>query len=309
MFTTIGIIATLYALFSIAVWAYRNFVHKSTLKFTSDQYSVVTGATAGIGEGYAEELASRKSNLVLVSRSQSKLDDLAAKLLFSETKYNVKVVTVAIDFAKDKSSEYVPKLRDAIKPLNVTTLINNVGVNNAENIPILFQEQPEQDQADLINVNLHATLNVTRVVIPKLTASGKGLIINLGSYTGNFPTPLNAVYSGTKAFVEAWSSALRTELANKRVEVLNYTPMYVQTAMTQIKKTSLTVINGRKLASDSLKQLGAPLLPSSYSPYYVHSLTMFAYSLLPASFLSSKALGVMNIVRSRMLKKKQTTTN
>jgi len=304
MLAFIGLITVLYALARAALWAYRYFVHQSTLKFTSDQYSVVTGATAGIGEGYAEELASKKSNLVLVSRSQAKLDELSTRL---QNKYKVKVVTVAIDFSKDKPTDYIPKLREAIKPLNVTTLVNNVGVNNADNIPVLFAEQPEQDQNDLINVNIQATLNVTKTVIPKLTSSGNGLIINLGSYAGKFPTPLNAIYSGTKAFVDAWSLALRAELLPKRIQVLSYTPMYVQTAMTQIKKASLTVCTGRRLAADSLKQLGAPFLPGSYSPYFVHSLTMFAYSLLPSSILSGQALKVMNNVRSRMLKKKNGT--
>ena len=75
----VGLSALLYALVAIALWVYRNFVHDSKLT-GKDTYAVVTGATAGVGEGYAEELASRKFNLVLVSRSQSKLDELANRL-------------------------------------------------------------------------------------------------------------------------------------------------------------------------------------------------------------------------------------
>jgi 17beta-estradiol 17-dehydrogenase / very-long-chain 3-oxoacyl-CoA reductase len=168
----------------------------------------------------------------------------------------------------------------------------------------LFNEQDAQDQEDLVNVNIHATMNVTREVLPKIIENGRGTILNLSSYMGKFPTPLYSIYSGTKAFIDAWSVALRGELKSKKIEVLSLAPMYVQSNMTQIRRTSLTVISPRKNAADTIKQLGAPMLPATFAPYYIHELTMFVYGLVPQGLLLSKSKQAMEVVRKKMLAKK-----
>lgn len=83
LLSIIGLVAIIVAVAFIGLWVYQNFVFTSTFLPTligNNQYAIITGVTAGIGEGYAEELASRKCNLVLVSRSQEKLNELAKKL-------------------------------------------------------------------------------------------------------------------------------------------------------------------------------------------------------------------------------------
>lgn len=192
-------------------------------------------------------------------------------------------------------------MKKAISSLKISILVNNVGINNTDNLPILFAEQDEKDLQDLVNVNIQATMNVTRVVIPKLVENGSGLILNMSSYMGKFPTPYYAIYSGTKAFIDSWSTALNGELASHSIQVLSLTPMYVQSNMTQIKNASISVITPRTMARSSLKQIGAPLLQASNSPYFFHSLTMFLFSLIPQSLLLAQSKKQMSVVRSKMI--------
>jgi len=300
----IGLITILVVVAKVGLFVYQSLVYKSTSvkKFlTRDYWAVVTGATAGIGEGFTYELARRGINVLAVSRSEDKLKNLAQQV---SSKYpSVQVKTLVIDFANESPEEYSNKLKDAIANLKVSVLVNNVGVNNKDNKPFMFLDQDNEDFKSLVNVNVTSTLFVTKAVMPKIVENGSkvgGLVLNLGSYTGKYPLAMNAVYSATKSFVDVWSRSLNTEYASKGIRVLSLLPMYVKSNMTQIRKTSLMVCDGQKLASDTLNAVDAPLLPTSFSPYIVHRALMAIFSLLPEQIIAGQGLKTMIAVRRKM---------
>jgi 17beta-estradiol 17-dehydrogenase / very-long-chain 3-oxoacyl-CoA reductase len=283
------------------------FFKSSSIKkyLNKNKWAVVTGATAGIGEGFTYELVKRGVNVLAVSRSQTKLDELVNNARKKYPKSDVLIETLVIDFAHEIPEQYCPKLQKAIEGKAVSVLVNNVGVNNKDNKPFYFLEQDNNDLKTLIDVNINATIYVTKTVLPSIEENGGGVVYNLSSYGARFPIPMNAVYSGTKSFIDAWSQALDTEYASKNIRVLSLLPMYVASNMTKIRKTSLMVINGQKLANDALNAFNAPFLSSSFSPYIVHRLIMSIFSILPEKFISKQALNNMKLVRKKMDRKRE----
>jgi len=302
LFGTVGCIAVLYCVFKLALWALRTFFLKSPKikKYTgTDNWAVVTGATAGIGEGFCEELARRKTNIVLVSRNENKLQNVAKAL---EEQYKIQTRIVPIDFTQANAESYA-KLKNAINDIKVTILVNNVGVNNK--FPEKFLDNPMHEQEEMINVNISGTLNVTRTVLPRMIQGKKGLIINLSSYTAVLPPPLLAIYAGTKSFINTWSIALRGEYAKDGIEVVSLTPFYVKSDMTKFRKTSLTVCDGKSLARSTLDSIGSPfgLGPASYSPYWSHAVMEFIFGLVPLFIRQKFELSTM-IATSKALKRR-----
>jgi len=170
-------------------------------------------------------------------------------------------------------------LKKKIAGLNIAVLVNNVGINTE--IPEYFHETPLSVQEDFINVNIRACLDVTRCVVPAMKTKKSGLIINLSSFTGVNPTPLMALYSATKSFMNTWSIAIRGEYAADGIEVISLIPMFVQSNMSGFKKTSLSVPSASAFASQSLNMIGNPLLPLAVSPWHMHAINNFFMGLLP----------------------------
>ena len=299
----VGVATVLFLVYRIGLFVFQSFIYKSSSvkKFLNKQsWAVVTGATAGIGEGFTYELIKRGVNVLAISRSQSKLDDLSKSVTTKYASTGATVETLVVDFANENPVDYAKKIRDAVANKKVTVLVNNVGVNNKDNKPFYFLDQEEADFDSLVSVNINAPLYVTKAVMPRMVENKGGVVLNLSSYTAKYPVGMNAVYSATKSFVDSWSQALTAEYASKGIRVLSLLPMYVRSNMTQIRKTSLTVCDGQKLASDALNSVDAPLLSSSFSPYFAHRAMIAVLGLLPEKVLSSVALKTMIGVRKKM---------
>jgi len=144
------------------------FIYKSQKinKFTgAENWAVVTGATAGIGEGFCDELAKRKTNLVLVSRDETKLKALSKRL---EETYKIETKIVKIDFSKPVDySEFTTR----INSLNISILVNNVGINTE--FPDYFLSNTDDEIEDLINVNLKSSLYITKHILPIFVSKKK----------------------------------------------------------------------------------------------------------------------------------------
>ena len=309
----VGSFVLVYWFIQLAIWFYNQFFFSSSkIKKLSGSWAskknkkklkifhiVVTGATAGIGEGMSEELASRGLNIILISRSQNKLERLAMDL---EKDHGVKVKCVAIDFSNATNSTY-ENLKDEIKDLDVTILVNNVGINT--DIPELFLDITEEECNSLVNVNCNSALNITRAILPGMVSKKRGVVINLSSYTGQHPTPFLSVYSATQAFNNAWSIALKSEYSKFGIEVMSLLPMYVQSNMTGFKKTSMFVPSARHFAKRIVNSIGNGLLPLEYSPVWTHSLVQNVMFLIPESLRQSYVRGQMTGVRAAVMKKIQ----
>jgi hypothetical protein len=180
------------------------------MKQQSKGLAVITGASSGIGAVYADRLARRGYDLLLVARTRGPMDELAKKL---EAGTGHKVEILAADLADSRDLAGVERiLREDPR---ITLLVNNAGM--ASTAPLLNSDVTEMSRIIALNVN--ALTRLTYAVVPAFVKRGSGTIINIGSVVGVAPELLNGVYGGTKAFVLAFSQSLRHELANKGVTV------------------------------------------------------------------------------------------
>jgi len=180
------------------------------MKAQSKGLAVITGASSGIGAVYADRLARRGYDLLLVARNRERMEDLAKKL-GAETGHQVEILAADLTDSKDLAGVERILREDS----RITLLVNNAGM--ASTAPLLNSDVA--DMSKIISLNVEALTRLTYAVAPAFVKRGSGTIINIGSVVGVAPELLNGVYGGTKAFVLAFSQSLRHELANKGVTV------------------------------------------------------------------------------------------
>jgi len=172
--------------------------------------ALITGASSGIGAIYADRLAKRGHNLVLVARNKDRLAALARRLIRDTGN---KVETVEADLT-DLSD--LQRVEDVLRTDDgISMLINNAGVGAAA--PLLASDVDKMD--DMIRLNVTALTRLTYAAIPGFVARGNGTIVNISSVVAIAPERLNGVYGGTKAFVLALTHSLVHELADKGVRI------------------------------------------------------------------------------------------
>ncbi|KAK0721581.1 hypothetical protein B0T26DRAFT_699744 [Lasiosphaeria miniovina] len=232
-------------------------------------WAIVTGASDGLGKEFATQLAAKGFNLVLVSRTQSKLDTLAKEL---EQKYaDLQTKTLAMDYAKDNNADY-ERLAKLIAGLDVGILINNVGQSHS--IPVPFLQTAGDELQNIITINCLGTLKTTKVVAPILAQRKNGLILTMGSFAGVMPTPYLATYSGSKAFLQHWSASLAEELKPAGVDVQFVISYLVATAMSKVRRTSALIPSPKQFVRSALGKIGldgAEGFPNTYTPWWSHA--------------------------------------
>lgn len=172
--------------------------------------ALITGASTGIGAVYADRLAKRGYNLILVARNLDKLNEVAKKIT-SVTGRTVESVQADLTIPND-----VRKIADRLaSDGSITAFVNNAGMASANK---LIESDPNLlDEMIQLNVTAFTRLGVTAA--KSFAARSNGLIINIGSVVALAPELLNGAYSGTKAYVQNFSAALRNEVAEKGVTV------------------------------------------------------------------------------------------
>ncbi|WP_397409360.1 SDR family NAD(P)-dependent oxidoreductase [Polaromonas sp.] len=190
--------------------------------------ALVTGSSSGIGAVYADRLARRGYDLILVARNRDRLDGLARRLA-DETGRNIEVL--AADLSKKSDLARIESLlrTDA----SITLLVNNAGLGATA--PLLASDV--EKMTDMIDLNVTALTRLTYAAVPGFVARGGGAVINIASIVGIAPEVLNGVYGGTKAFVLAFSQSLRHELADKNVRVQAVAPGATATDFWEIAGT------------------------------------------------------------------------
>lgn len=130
-----------------------------------------------------------------------------------------------MDFTKGDKRDY-ENLKEIIEELvDVGVLINNVATNHE--IPTPFILETDEIVNNIVEVNISGLLRTTKIILPKMISSNRGLIINVGSFSGMIPTPYLSVYSASKAFMSTWSAALGAELKSKGIVVENVNTYFV----------------------------------------------------------------------------------
>ncbi len=182
--------------------------------------AVVTGASSGIGAVYADRLAKRGHDLILVARRIDRLNALAGKL---SAAYGRRVEVVQADLGNTADLDRVAALLAANADIDL--LVNNAGL--ARMVPVA--KSSVGDSLDQINLNITAVVRLTQAVLPGFVARNHGTIINISSILGVQTLPVSAVYSGTKSFVLSFSRALQAELAETGVTVQAVLPAVTAT--------------------------------------------------------------------------------
>jgi short-subunit dehydrogenase len=172
--------------------------------------AVITGASSGIGAVYADRLARRGYDLLLVARNQARMDQLAGKLA-AKTQRKIEILAADLTNSSD-----LAKLEQILRnDFRVTLLVNNAGVG----APAPLLNSDVADLSRMIALNIVALTRLTHAVMPSFVKRGSGTIINIASTVAVAPERSNGVYGGTKAFVLAFSQCLWHELANTGVRV------------------------------------------------------------------------------------------
>jgi short-subunit dehydrogenase len=183
--------------------------------------AVITGASTGIGAIYADRLARRGYDLILIARNRTLLDKLAKEI--AQTGRSVRVIPADLTQKKDLDSVEATLANDP----SITLLVNNAG---AASVTPLLGSSADQMEA-MIALNVTALTRITYAVVPGMVSRGKGGIINISSIVAVAPEFLNGVYGASKAFVLAFSQSLRHELLTKGIAVQAVLPGATRTPL------------------------------------------------------------------------------
>jgi short-subunit dehydrogenase len=172
--------------------------------------ALVTGASSGIGAIYADRLATRGYDLILVARDREKLNALARDIS-TRTGRSVEVLAADLLDATGLAQVETKLQQDA----SITLLVNNAGIGT--HTPLL--ESDVATMSRMVDLNVSAPMRLVYAAAPGFVARGQGGIINISSIVSVSPETLNGVYGGTKAFMTAFSQSLHHELGAKGVRV------------------------------------------------------------------------------------------
>lgn len=172
--------------------------------------ALITGASSGIGAVYADRLARKGYDLILVARNREKLNALADRIT-TQTRQTVEVLEADLNDPRS-IADVEQKLRS---DASITMLVNNAGVGTHSSL----MDSKIENMVDMIALNVTAPTRLTYAVAPGFVARGHGEIINIASIVSIAPELLNGVYGGSKAFMLAFSQSLHHELASKGIRV------------------------------------------------------------------------------------------
>lgn len=191
----------------------------------SRKVALITGASAGLGEQFAQCFARDGHDVILVARGAARLEALAAKL---EKEHGVKAHVLPADLGQPDAPE---RLFEAVQArgLAVDFLVNNAGFGSTG----AFLEQDLAREAEMVQVNCTALLKLSHLFSRPMRERGAGRILNVASTAGFQPGPYMATYYATKAFVVSFSEALAHELKGSGVTVTCHCPGATHTEFAQ----------------------------------------------------------------------------
>lgn len=197
-----------------------------SIKMNTKTYTLITGASGGIGYDLAILAGSDGKNLVLTARSADKLNLLAETI---RKKSNTDVIVVDVDLS---SQEGVEKLISEItaKNIQVDTLINNAGFGDFGD----FAKADLSKNMEMIRLNISALTQLTHFALQGMLKSGKGRIMNVASTAAFMPGPGMAVYYASKAYVLSFSEALTRELKGSGITVTSLCPGPTDTGFAKV---------------------------------------------------------------------------
>ncbi len=260
-------------------WSYRG------------RWALVTGASAGIGETFARELARRGMHLVLAARREDRLRALAEELARA---HGVETAVVPADLGKPGAPGVL--WMEAAEGREIHLLVNNAGFG----LKGRFDELPLERQAEMVRVNCTAPLELAHHALRHMRPRGEGAVVNVASVAGYQPIPLLAAYAATKAFVIALSEALGEESRGSGVRVLVVNPGPVATefqsvAGTEVGERTLGIRTPEQVVGEALRALERGR--RSVTPGLVNRLTGLAVRVAPRGIVIRGAKAIMRVLR------------
>ncbi|MBF9222095.1 SDR family NAD(P)-dependent oxidoreductase [Hymenobacter ruricola] len=185
------------------------------------QTALITGATSGIGRELANCFAQDQYNLVIVARDQQELDQTAAEI---RQQYGVEVLTISKDlFKRDAPFEVYNEVK--LQGIQIDALVNDAGQGQYGT----FDTTDINRELDIIQLNIGAYVVFAKLYLQEFKARNEGKILFVGSIAGELPGPLQAVYHGTKAFVNSFVESIQEENKDSSVTITNLLPGLTKT--------------------------------------------------------------------------------
>ena len=251
-------------------------------------WALVTGASSGIGEEFARNLAARGANLVLVARSAERLERLADDL----SRVNgIEARPVAVDLSLPDGPR---TLLDAVSASGVFVehLVNNAGFGSTG--PFVALEPARE--VEMVRLNAEAVVVLTRGFLEPMVRAGRGGVINVASTAGFQPVPYMATYGATKAFVSSFTLALASELHGTGVRAMALCPGPVHTGFQEAAGISRPGVRLALLTSRQTVERGLAAYDrgdSLYVPGFVNGVQVAASKLLPRGLVGWAAVRTM----------------
>ena len=284
-FAALGGVWTSYQLYKLSSFTYEHFVRPSSLNryktSSSPSWALITGASDGIGKGFAEELCERGFNVVLHGRNEKKLNAVKDGL---KEQWPDREVRIMVLDAGNETGDYA-KMDSAVQQLqdiNLKVLINNVGGGGGVRpVWIPLQDSTEDWPRMILDLNARFPTEITKRLLPQFIKNSPALIMNIGSVGGEVPSPYITIYAGAKSYNKAWSRSLALELRaeGQDVEVLHQLVGMVSSG-SEPRDTSLLCPSSRRMAQGSLDKVGCG--KAVVFGYWPHELQCKMFADLPA---------------------------
>jgi short-subunit dehydrogenase len=178
-------------------------------------YTLITGATSGIGYELAKLFAQDGNSLVIVARHQEDLEKVADEF---RTSYGVDVIPIAKDLFKPESAFEL--YEEVSARVEIDTLVNDAGQGQYGE----FIETNIQRELDIIQLNVCSVVVLTKLFLQDMVKRGSGKILNVSSIASKAPGPFQSVYHGTKAFVQSFTEAIRDENRDNGITITALLP-------------------------------------------------------------------------------------
>jgi short-subunit dehydrogenase len=210
--------------------------------------ALITGASSGIGKEFSKIHAEKGGDLIVIARSENKLNELKKEL---EENYKINVFVIPKDLTKPNAAkEIYEQIQTA--GLKVNYLINNAGFGGLGK----FHERELEQDLDMINLNISVLTALTHYFLQDFVKNNEGRILNVSSTASLMPGPLQAVYYATKAYVTFFSNAIAEELYDTNITVTNLMPGATETQFGKVSGMDKTEMFKKPVTARSVAEDG-----------------------------------------------------